>query len=33
MFGITRAPEPQMDTMVVGALGVLNRGKFTAYYH
>jgi hypothetical protein len=25
MFGITRAPEPQMDTTVVGALGVLSR--------
>jgi hypothetical protein len=27
MFGITRAPKPQMDTIVVGAPSVFKQGK------
>jgi len=27
MVGITRAPKPQMDTIVVGALGVFEQEK------
>jgi len=30
---ITRAPEPQMDTRLVGVLDVFKQGKHSAHFH